>query len=270
MAVKRKRRGSATAGVGEAAARVGEAAARDAEAVVGVPDPGAVRRPLTYQQQAFVRELVRDWDVARAARAAGVSAGTAVKVGLNWLDPRVHPAVADELKRVTDRRLEESEVTAAEVVRELRSLAWSTPRGLCRPDGSIHPLHEMPDAVARTIRKIDYTYVETVNGDGEPVTARRVSVEFWDKLKAFELLMKHLGLLSPADGGGKDGGVGPQATVDWDRLATPVAVETVEDPVARRLREEEARTRAALPPHVDPLGSSHPLPPGTNGKNGKH
>jgi phage terminase small subunit len=135
---------------------------------------------LTPKQAAFVREYLVDLNVTKAAQRAGYSKRTAYSIGGELLKkPRVAEAVATAMATRADR----VQVKADDVLRELKHVATLDPVKMLREGGTTLPLHEMPEEVRRCIASIEETEYGT-------------RYRFWDKLKALELLGKHLELFT--------------------------------------------------------------------------
>lgn len=131
--------------------------------------------------------LSNNGNATHAALAAGFSPKSAscqgsrllknVKVK-QYLDSR-RAAVLTKVGLTTER-------TLLEVAR----LAYSDPRRLFRPDGSLKPIHELDDDTAATIASIE---VDEIRAEGV-VVGHTKKVKHWDKGAALDKAMKHLGL----------------------------------------------------------------------------
>jgi phage terminase small subunit len=73
------------------------------------------------------------------------------------------------------------------VLRELARVAFADLRSIYRPDGSLMSVSELSDDAAASVAGVESTEV----GDG---TGYIRKLKRWDKVKALELLGKHLGM----------------------------------------------------------------------------
>jgi phage terminase small subunit len=141
---------------------------------------------LTARQAMFVSEFLVDGNATAAAKRAGYSAKTAKAIGAENL---AKPAIAAAIAEAQTKRLERNDVTAERVIAQLAAIAFADPRKLFTPDGRLKPLDEI-DADTRAALVIEVT--EGTDADGNPTFSRKV--KFAEKLRALEMLGKHLGL----------------------------------------------------------------------------
>lgn len=135
---------------------------------------------LTEKQASFVREYLVDLNVTQAAQRAGYSKKTAYSIGHELFNkPEIATAIAEAMKQRSDR----VEMRADDVLRELKHMATLDPVALLDEAGTRLPLKDMPESVRRCISSIEETEYGT-------------RYRFWDKLKALELIGKHLELFT--------------------------------------------------------------------------
>ena len=142
---------------------------------------------LTEKQKRFCEEYLIDLNATQAAIRAGYSKKTAFSIGVENLKK---PLVQEYLKKMMDDRSQRTEITADRVLRELAAIAFSDRTELAQVgeygEVTFTPTEHLKDEVKKTIAGIE-------NGKyGTKVTT-------YDKVKALELLGKHLGLF---DGSG--------------------------------------------------------------------
>lgn len=135
--------------------------------------------PLTEEEERFVEVYARSGSVKMASEGAGMS-----------LDAGKHahrkPNVKAAIKRTKMSFLSRNSVTKEHVVAELKGMATFDPADAFIPglDVTVYKnIREMPADVRRSIKKVH------TSSDGEVL-----SVEFYDKMKAMEMLAKHMGL----------------------------------------------------------------------------
>jgi phage terminase small subunit len=152
---------------------------------------------MNARQKAFCREYVKDHDPGAAYLRAGYECGddSAANSGSRLLGD-AH--VKAEVSRLQARIAERAEVQAARVIREVARLALSDVRGILNEDGSLKPVSEWDDEAAACVASIETDEIWGTEGTGRDRTRVQVGVtrkiRFWDKAKALDLLMDHLGL----------------------------------------------------------------------------
>ena len=150
---------------------------------------------LTEKQQRFVDEFLVDGDAEQAAIRSGYSPARAIRVAAQLLE---NPEVERAIQLAEQTRAPGTAISAEAVIRELAIIAFSDLRqdlavGL---DGSLSlkSLKDLPGASA--IKKIKEKRKIKSLGENSEVLESQLEVEYHDKLKALEVLGKHLGLFS--------------------------------------------------------------------------
>lgn len=136
---------------------------------------------LTIKNRRFIREYLVDFNGAEAARRAGYAPTYAGIVAWQLLG---RPAVKKQLLKVKNRLLEESEVSAKNVIKELARIAFSDVGDLVEWDTeniSLIPKELLAEQHRRCIKSIASTQKGT-------------KIVLHDKVKAIEVLMKYLGI----------------------------------------------------------------------------
>lgn len=154
---------------------------------------------MTPKQAMFVREYLVDLNATQAAIRAGYALRTASSQGARLLNT---PGVAEAVREALMARAERTQVTADRVVAELARVAFGDIRKLFE-DGRPVPIDQLPPEVAAMVAGLD---VVTRGGDTVAKLKRA------DKLRALELLGRHLGLFLEQNEN-KDGGGTPPALV---------------------------------------------------------
>lgn len=149
---------------------------------------------LTKKQKRFIEEYLIDLNATQAAIRAGYSENTAEVIGFENLRK---PKIAEEIDRRMKERSERTQITQDMVVKELAAIAFSNGTDYSRivtKQG-----HDLSGNV------VDYSDVEFKSTDELTESQQKaiacikqtkfgIAVETCDKVKALELLGKHLGM----------------------------------------------------------------------------
>jgi phage terminase small subunit len=140
---------------------------------------------MTRKQRRFVEEYLVDLNATQAAIRAGYSPKTANEQGtqnLAKLSTEIDAALAD--------RSRQSGVSAERVIHELKRVAFADPRSVFEwgPGGvTLRPSDELTEDEAAVVSEVS----ETRSESGGTIKAK-----CYDKVKALELLGRHLGMFS--------------------------------------------------------------------------
>ena len=141
-------------------------------------------KKLTKKQQLFVDEYLIDLNATQAAIRAGYSVESARDIGCeNLTKPNIQQAIALEMAERSKR----TGVNQDRVVLELAKIAFVKMTDVVDSNGKIR--EDATDADLACIEGIKYKHSETDSG----YTVER-EVKLSSKMKALELLGKHLGM----------------------------------------------------------------------------
>ncbi|MBP3272596.1 MAG: terminase small subunit [Ruminococcus sp.] len=139
---------------------------------------------LTEKQKRFCEEYLIDLNATQAAIRAGYKEKTAYAQGQRLLKK---VEAQEYLQELMNERSKRTEITADRVLRELAAIAFSDRTELAqvgeRGEVNLTPTEKLPDEVKKIIAGIE---------EGKYGT----KVTTYDKVKALELLGKHLGLFT--------------------------------------------------------------------------
>lgn len=150
---------------------------------------GMSKDKLTDKQERFCQEYMVDLNAKQAAVRAGYSENTAKEIGCeNLTKPNVQNRIA-ELKAVVLKR---TEIDVDKLINELRNFAYSdiTETLMLTAD----QLKELAPEVRRLISGFKRTTRTSTNEKGRVTIDEVIELKFIDKLKAIEMLNKHIGL----------------------------------------------------------------------------
>ncbi len=142
---------------------------------------------LTPKQAMFVKEYIIDFNVSRAARAAGYSKNSANTAGHNFLKkPKIQKAIHAEM----ERRISRVEIRQDAIISELAALAFSDIRHIMSWNSRGIKLHRSDTLSAAAVACVaEVSCIDTLNG-------KNIRVKTHDKIRALELLMRHFGMLT--------------------------------------------------------------------------
>ncbi len=142
---------------------------------------------LTAKQQAFIKHYLVSLNASKAAIKAGYSSKYVNRSATQLLaNPKIQAAIREEMAK----RSERIEVTQDQVVAELAKVAFGDPRAVMEwgPEGVVMKASsELNDTDAAQVAEVS----ESVTKEGG---SQRIKLH--DKLKALELLGKHLGMFT--------------------------------------------------------------------------
>lgn len=143
-------------------------------------------RKLTPKQEKFVAEYAIDNNATQAAIRAGYSKKGANRAASHLLSNIV---IQKAIERRRAKLVRKIDVKAENVIQELARIAFSDVRHLFDEDGQLIPIAELKDEVASAVASIEISKRQA-GGNTELVS----KIKLADKLKALEMLSRHLGL----------------------------------------------------------------------------
>lgn len=148
---------------------------------------------LSDRQQRFCEEYIVDLNATQAAIRAGYSPKTAEQQGFQLLKKT---SVAECISTLKQARSKRTQVTADRVVKELARVGFFDIRKVATWDNEgvqFIPSDEVDNNSARAIQSVKSKRKTFTTEVGESVTVE-IDVKMASKLKALELLGKHLGM----------------------------------------------------------------------------
>lgn len=131
----------------------------------------------------FIANYLDCREISQAARAAGLKPSD----GRNLLKrPDIHEAI----RQITERAVFKDGFDAGEVIERVKEIMRTDPADLQNDDGSFkESLKDVPPELRRGIKKFKAKNIWGVDPNGmKVITGSLIEVEFWDKMKAVELL----------------------------------------------------------------------------------
>ena len=175
---------------------------------------------LSDKQAVFVMEYIADMNGARAAREAGYAKPDSQASKLLKM-PRVKAALA----RLLAPKLEEVELTAENILRQLSRFLFRDIADFIDSEGYlIQSPSELPEGLRQCIESFET--VDSYDQDGN-LNEQRTKVKFVSKARSIELAMKYARLLDP-DKNTTNVNVG--VSLPWDKMYESIDQAPPEDP----------------------------------------
>ncbi|MBS5822419.1 MAG: terminase small subunit [Clostridium argentinense] len=142
---------------------------------------------LTKKQQQFVEEYLIDLNATQAAIRAGYSVNSARQIADENMSK---PYIKEAIEKALAERSRRTGINADRIVQELAKIAFLNPTDVINMDEATVKGEANRDDTA-AIASVKVKKIPTDDGD---ITEREVKT--YDKIKALELLGKHIGLFS--------------------------------------------------------------------------
>jgi phage terminase small subunit len=150
-------------------------------------------RALNPKEARFVEEFIVHLNPRKAALAAGYSSSMASSKAYQWVsDGKVKPHVYKAVMLARAERSKRAQITQDDVVEQLGKIAFFDIRRAFTETGVLKSFSEMDDETTFALASVEN--FEIKNQDGEVIGVTR-KIKFHDRLRAIELLMRHMGLL---------------------------------------------------------------------------
>jgi hypothetical protein len=158
-----------------------------------------------YKYKRFVEEYLVDFDVGRAALAAGFTPdGDHVRA--NTTGKRLCKQLTKVINARTKTLAGRCGINAETVLTEIKNIAYSNIADL-EPylEGKVR-LKDMPRHITAAIKKITVDVLYAGAGTDREAIGEKIKVELYDKVNTLKMLGSHLGVSGTTDGDGQPGG----------------------------------------------------------------
>ena len=156
---------------------------------------------MTDRQKRFCLEYLKDLNATQSAIRAGYSKASARTIGTKLLKDKQIQAKINSNRKKLEEKLE---ISVEKVIGELSKMAFFNPRDLLDEDGMIKPMSEINEDVTAGIVSLDIVEEFAGKGLDRVLVGRTKKLRTVDKVRALELLCKHLGLLNGDSAGDKE------------------------------------------------------------------
>ena len=150
---------------------------------------------LTDKQQAFVDEYLVDMNATQAALRAGYSPRTARQTGAENL---TKPVIQSALQKAMDARSKRTRINADRVLEEIAKIGFLNVQDLFTEDDLLKGIAALPDDIAACVQSVEVVKKpsDEKDEDGNQQYDHVHKIRMYDKLKALEMLGRHLVLFS--------------------------------------------------------------------------
>lgn len=142
---------------------------------------------LTAQQERFCQEYIVDLNATQSAIRAGYSVKTADVQGCRLLGNVKVQARISELNKA---RMDRVEITADTVLKNLYEIATLDIADVLNEDGSVKNVSEWSEAWRKAVSGLDVSTI--IKGKDDPIHIITKAIRGVDRLKAWELIGKHI------------------------------------------------------------------------------
>jgi phage terminase small subunit len=213
------------------------------------------KKEISDRQKRFCREYLIDYNATQAAIRAGYKENSARQHASRMLS---NDDIRAFIMGLQDRQTRRLEVSADRVIMELSHVAFSDPADFYDKSGALLDIHLVPEDARKSLAGVE-VYEEFMGaGDDRHKIGETKKVKRWDKVRALEILGKHLKLWTERHevSGPKGGPI---------QTESKVTVERYEDAV-KRIRSEQLGQSLAVQSglqlqdrgQVSPNGSPNP------------
>lgn len=157
---------------------------------------------LTEKQARFIAEYLVDLNATEAAKRAGYSEKTAYSIGFENLRK---PEIQEEIQKAMESRAKRTMITQDRVIQELAMVAFANGTDFARVVSSEQPVSVVDDEgnlqeVMRKVQRVELVDTDQLNQEKRAAISGikegkyGIEVSSYDKVRALELLGRHLGL----------------------------------------------------------------------------
>lgn len=148
---------------------------------------------MNSKQKAFASEYVIDYNATQAAIRAGYSERSAHSQAHDLLKK---PEIQREIGRLEAKASERTQISKDMVIRELARVAFVDPRKLFDDNCKPKDITMLDDDTAAALASVDIYEEFDYNGDEKELSGYTKKYKWADKLRALEILGKHLGMFT--------------------------------------------------------------------------
>ena len=152
---------------------------------------GSTSHDLTLRQKLFALEYLKDLNATQAAIRAGYAARSAKVTACRLL---TNANLQAEIQKVTLQHFQKLDLDDQVILRRINNISDFDPRRMFDGKGNALDIPDFPEDVAKCISGFDFVTLYEGDGDQKHAFGQLRKIRFADRLKANELLGRHLGL----------------------------------------------------------------------------
>ncbi len=161
----------------------------------GKSKAGSKNGLLTAKEKLFVDEYLIDFNATRAAGAVGYAKDKS-NSALRSIACRLLKNI-DIMTQIDKKIIERSkklQIEQEDIITELKKIAFVDIRGLFNDDGTLKETHELNTLQVSAINYMNVAKKYVGRGDNRKLVGYKMKIKFNSRLKALELLSRHLGI----------------------------------------------------------------------------
>lgn len=161
---------------------------------------------LTPKQERFCQEYLVDLNATQAYKRAGYSVHSDAAAGVEGFKLLKNPKIEQRIKELQDKRAKRTEITADKVLKELATIGFANVTDFVKVEKRTYTETPFGDPDAEPVEKeykaVDVFETDTISPEKIPALASikqgkdGIEVKMHDKVKALELIAKHLGMFT--------------------------------------------------------------------------
>lgn len=161
---------------------------------------GTIKEPLRKEWQLFVDEYLIDLNASKAAKRAGfgTTQQSAGELGYRLLKK---VEIRRAIRKAFRKRLERIRMTSDQVLKELAIIGLSDVQDYEVNDVTGRLISLGNRKASKAVQSVKIKKYSRTNDKGETETEVTTEYKLWDKLKAIELMMRHMGMLDNGETG---------------------------------------------------------------------
>jgi len=152
---------------------------------------------LTHKQERFAEEYMKDMNAGLAAKRAGYSPGRAGATGCELCNK---PDIKAAIQKNMDERSVRTRITADRILLELACIGMLDIMDIFDAHGNIKNIHDMPEETRRALGGMKIRRQFKNDADKEKYIEEIIDIKTTDKLRALELMGKHIGMFKESEG----------------------------------------------------------------------
>lgn len=154
----------------------------------------AVLSKLNAKQRIFAEEYCKDFNAARAFRAAGYSASNAGSEAAAASRLLKTPNIDIYVSHIKAKATDEAVVVVRDILLELKKIGFSNLQDYLDTGNRVKDISAIDRELASAVAGLTINETVRTDGDGATIVNSRINIKLADKLAALEKLGRYLGM----------------------------------------------------------------------------